>query len=83
MKKNLPANLQIIPTVKSVRPPEIVTVLQKLLEQARSGEITGLAGMALDEDGNVTPIDTGTADCYQVAGLLFYQILQLLAPEEE
>jgi 1,4-dihydroxy-2-naphthoyl-CoA synthase len=48
----LPPNVTVIPTVKSVAPPPpVVTYLQDLLDRARSGEVVSVMGVSLDADG--------------------------------
>lgn len=67
----------IIPTVKSVDPPDIVVVLQDLLEQARAGEITELVGATVSEDGYANYLCVGVSDAFRFLGLMQFCIHSL------
>jgi hypothetical protein len=79
----IPENVLILPTVASVQPPEIVVILQDLLERARSGEITGMVATTVCDDGGVVFVSAGMSDVYQAAGLVLHQLLNLLQDEGE
>lgn len=79
----IPENVLILPTVASVEPPEIVVILQDMLEKARSGEITGLVATTMDEEGGIVFVNTGLVDVYQAAGIILHQMLCLLQDEAE
>jgi hypothetical protein len=68
----------IIPTVKSVDPPDTVILLQELLEQARSGEITEVVAITVSEDGQAVYNCAGVNDAFRLLGLMKYAMHCLL-----
>lgn len=78
----LPPNVTVIPTVKSVDPPAVVTYLQDLLDRARSGEVVSVVGVVFDSDGSGTYFCAGVDeqnDMFGVLGALRYAEANLLA----
>jgi hypothetical protein len=64
--------VSIIPTVKSVTPPETVILLQELLEQARNGEVAEIVAVAVDEEGQAVYHCAGINDAFRLIGLMQY-----------
>jgi hypothetical protein len=77
----LPPNVTVIPTVKSIDPPAVVLFLQDLLEKARSGEIESVMGVTLAPGGTAAYFSSGidqSDEVFAVVGCMRYAEMCLL-----
>lgn len=74
----MPASVHVLPTFKP--DPDVIAVFERLLEQAKSGELTGGLVLAQDTVGGVTYEVVGIADRFKVLGFLTLATSQLAHP---